>query len=65
VVVGNAGAFAIVCHLLPCPGWDRLLQHLKTQHVIGSKLWQVIKDDYDHDWQQFVNDQWVQMAPRR
>jgi hypothetical protein len=33
--------------------------------LIGSALWQEVKDHYDHDWLRFVDDQLALMAPER
>jgi len=55
VMDGNPGACTIVCLLLSSPLWRPILQTLKSQHIIGSKLWRVVHDDYDDDWGLFVH----------
>jgi hypothetical protein len=65
VMDGNPGAFTIIRELMTFPTWYQLLHHLKNQHVIGSALWQVVKDDYSHDVKRFVEDQLACMRPER
>jgi hypothetical protein len=65
VMDGNPGAFTIIRELMKFPTWYQLLHHLKSQRVIGSALWQVVKDDYGHDVKRFVEDQLARMAPER
>jgi hypothetical protein len=65
VVNGNPGACTIVVKLMALPIWHQLLHHLKSQGLIGSALWQEVKDHYDHDWLRFVDDQLALMAPER
>jgi hypothetical protein len=62
---GNLGAFTIIRQLMSLPTWYQLLHHLKTQGLVGSELWRVVKDEYGHDWRQFVQDQLDQMEPER
>lgn len=54
VIDGNPGACTIVCLLLSSPLWRPILQALKSQNIIGSKLWRVVHDDYADDWGLFV-----------
>jgi hypothetical protein len=54
VIDGNPGACTIVCLLLSSPLWRHILQALKSQNIIGSKLWRVVHDDYADDWGLFV-----------
>jgi hypothetical protein len=54
VIDGNPGAGVIVCLLLSSPLWRPILQVLKSQHLIGSELWRVVPDEYDDDWECFV-----------
>jgi hypothetical protein len=65
VMDGNPGAFTIIRQLMSLPTWYQLLHHLKAQGLVGSELWRVVKDDYGHDWRQFVQDQLDQMEPER
>jgi hypothetical protein len=62
VMDGNPGAFVVIRRLMYFTMWYQLLGHLKAQGLIGSRLWQVVKDDYAHNWTQFVADQLVQMG---
>jgi hypothetical protein len=61
VMDGNPGALLIIRRLMYFTSWYLLLCHLKAQEVIGSRLWQVVKDEYDENWTQFAYDQLVQM----
>ncbi len=58
---GNPGALVIIRRLMYFAPWHPLLQHLKGQGLTGSRLWQVVKDDYGHVWTQFAHDQLAQM----
>jgi hypothetical protein len=61
VVDGNPGALLIIRRLMYFAPWHLLLHHLKSQGLMGSRLWQVVKDDYGHVWTQFAHDQLAQM----
>lgn len=61
VVDGNPGALLIIRRLMYFAPWYLLLHHLKGQGLTGSRLWQVVKDDYGHVWTQFAHDQLRQM----
>jgi hypothetical protein len=61
VMDGNPGALLIIRRLMYFAPWHRLLHHLKGQGLTGSRLWQVVKDDYGHVWTQFAHDQLSQM----
>ena len=63
VMDGNPGAFVIVRRLMYFTIWYQLLLHLKNNDLIGSHLWQVVKDDYGHDWMKFAYDQLTRMGP--
>jgi hypothetical protein len=65
VMDGNPGAFTIIRHLMSSAIWYQLLQHLKSQQLIGSELWRVVKDTYAHDYRRFIDDQLDQMPPER
>lgn len=65
VMDGNPGAYTIIRKLMILPTWYQLLCHLRNSGYIGSELWRVVKDDYDHNWAQFVKDQLAQMPPER
>jgi hypothetical protein len=65
VMDGNPGALTIIRKLMEFPTWYQLLHHLKSQGVVGGALWQVVKDNYGHDLERFVNDQLGQMRPER
>ena len=65
VMDGNPGAFTIIRELMSLPTWYQLLCHLKHRGLVGSELWRVVKDDYQHNWRQFVDDQLEQMEPER
>jgi hypothetical protein len=65
VMAGNPGAYTIILSLMVYPTWPQLLYHLKARGVVGSKLWRIVKDDYDHNITQFIDDQLVQMTPKR
>ena len=54
VIDGNPGACVIVYQILSSPVWRSILHALKAKHVVGSRLWQVVHDDYNDDWQSFV-----------
>jgi len=58
---GNPGALLIIRRLMYFAPWHLLLHHLKGQGLTGSRLWQVVKDDYGHVWTQFAHDQLAQM----
>ena len=62
VMDGNPGAFVVIRRLMYFTMWYQLLRHLKDQGLIGSRLWQVVKDEYGHNWTHFVSDQLVQMG---
>lgn len=61
VMDGNPGAFVVIRRLMYFTMWYPLLHHLKDQGLVGSELWRVVKDEYGHDWTQFVRDQLAQM----
>jgi hypothetical protein len=61
VMDGNPGALLIIRRLMYFAPWPLLLHHLKGQGLTGSRLWQVVKDDYGHVWTQFAYDQLAQM----
>ena len=61
VMDGNPGALLIIRRLMYFAPWQLLLHHLKGQGLTGSRLWQVVKDDYGHVWTQFAHDQLTQM----
>jgi hypothetical protein len=65
VMNGNPGAFTIIRELMAFPTWFQLLYYFKEQGLIGSELWRVVKDDYNHDYKRFVDDQLARMAPER
>ena len=56
VIDGNPGACEIVCLVLSSPLWHPILQALKSNHLVGSRLWQAIHDDYSGDWSRFIQD---------
>ena len=62
VMDGNPGAGIVIRRLMYFTMWYPLLCHLKDQGLIGSRLWQVVKDVYGHNWTNFVADQLVQMG---
>ncbi len=59
VIDGNPGALLIIRRLMYFAPWHFLLRRLKARGLIGSRLWQVVKDDYCHNWTQFVHDQMI------
>lgn len=61
VMDGNPGALLIIRRLMYFAPWHLLLHHLKAQGLTGSRLWQVVKDDYAHVWTQFAHDQLFKM----
>ena len=65
VMDGNPGALTIIRKLMLSSNWFQVLYHLKNQGVVGSELWRVVKDDYDHDHARFIDDQLAQMQPDR
>ncbi len=65
VMAGNPGAFTIIRTLMVYPTWLQLLAHLKNNDLVGSELWRIVKDEYNHDIAQFINDQLEAMAPER
>lgn len=62
VMAGHPGAFVVIRRLMYCTMWYPLLCHLKERGLVGSRLWQVVKDDYSHNWTRFVADQLAQMG---
>ncbi|WP_143301994.1 hypothetical protein [Candidatus Entotheonella palauensis] len=62
VMDGNPGALLIIRRLMYFAPWHLLLHHLKGQGLTGSRLWQVVKDDYGHVWTQFAHDQLAQIC---
>jgi hypothetical protein len=62
VMDGNPGACMIVCQILSSPLWYAILHALKARNLVGSELWRVVHDDYNDDWQPFV--QALLQAPR-
>lgn len=65
VMNGNPGAFTIIRELMAFPTWFQLLYYLKEEGLIGSELWRIVKDEYDHDYKRFVDDQLARMTPER
>ncbi len=65
VMAGNPGAFTIIRDLMIYPTWYQLLHHLKTHDLVGTELWRIVKDDYNHDIPQFIDDQLQAMPPER
>jgi hypothetical protein len=65
VMDGNPGAFTIIRQLMSCTIWYQLLHYLKSQRLVGSELWRVVKDEYAHDYGRFVDDQLARMTPER
>ena len=65
VMAGNPGAFTIIRNLMLYPTWYQLLQHLKTHDLVGTELWRIVKDDYDHNIPQFIDDQLQSMSSGR
>ena len=65
VMAGNPGAFTIIRDLMVYPTWLQLLAHLKHNDLVGSELWRIVKDDYNHDIPQFIDDQLQAMPPER
>ncbi len=65
VMAGNPGAFTIIRTLMVYPTWLQLLYHLKHNDLVGSELWRIVKDEYNHNIAQFINDQLAQMNPER
>ncbi len=65
VMAGNPGAFTIICDLMVYPTWLQLLAHLKHNDLVGSELWRTVKDEYNHNIAQFINDQLQAMTPER
>lgn len=65
VMDGNPGAFVVIRRLMYFTMWYPLLCHLKERGLVGSRLWQVVKDEYGHNWTQFVTDQLAQMGYER
>ena len=63
VMAGNPGAFTIIRDLMVYPTWLQLLAHLKHNDLVGSELWRIVKDDYNHDIPQFIDDQ-LQAMPQ-
>ncbi len=65
VMAGNPGAFTIIRDLMVYPTWLQLLAHLKHNDLVGSELWRIVKDDYNHGIPQFIDDQLQAMTPGR
>ena len=65
VMDGNPGAFVVIRRLMYFTMWYPVLCHLKERGLVGSRLWQVVKDEYGHNWTQFVMDQLAQMGHER
>jgi hypothetical protein len=65
VMGGNPGAFVVIRRVMYFTMWYALLCHLKERGLVGSRLWQVVKDEYGHNWTQFVTDQLAQMGYER
>ena len=65
VIDGNPGAFTIIRHLMAFAIWYQLLHYLKSQRLVGSELWRIVKDEYTHDYGRFVDDQLARMSPER
>jgi hypothetical protein len=62
VMDGNPGALTIIHRLMYFSTWCPLLNHLKTQGLIGSRLWRVVQDDYAADWCRFGQVQLAEMG---
>jgi hypothetical protein len=62
VMDGNPGACIIVCQILLSPLWYPILHACRARNLVGSELWRVVHDDYNDDWQPFV--QALLQAPR-
>ena len=45
----NPGAYAVISQLMWFSGWFKMMQHLKDNNIIGSKLWAEFKDVYHSD----------------
>lgn len=65
VMAGNPGAFTIIRELMSFPTWFQLLYHLKEHGLVGSELWRIVNDEYNHDYKRFVEDQIARMTPER
>ena len=65
VMAGSPGAFTIIRDLMVYPTWYQLLHHLKHNDLVGTELWRIVKDDYQHDIPQFIDDQLQAMIPGR
>ena len=65
VMAGNPGAFTIIRDLMVYPTWLQLLAHLKHNDLVGTELWRIVKDEYNHNIAQFINDQLQAMTPER
>ena len=63
VMDGNPGAFTIIKELMTFPTWFQFFHHLKARGLIGSELWRVVNDIYNHDYRRFVDDQLAEMPP--
>jgi hypothetical protein len=63
IMDGNPGAFTIIKELMIYPTWFQFFHHLKAQGLIGSELWRVVNDIYQHDYKRFVEDQLASMPP--
>ena len=62
VMDGNPGALTIIQRLMYFTTWCPLLHHLKSQGLVGSALWQAVRDDYGEDWFGFASAQLLQMG---
>ena len=65
VMDGNPGALTIIRQLMTFATWHQILHHLKGQGLVGGELWRVVNDDFQHDYQGFVNMLLSRMTPQR
>ena len=62
VIDGNPGAMTIIKRLMCLPTWPSLLYYLADQGLIGSRLWTVVKEEYDNNCTWFAQNQLLQMG---
>lgn len=62
VIDGNPGAMTVIKRLMRLPTWPSLLYHLEDQGLTGSRLWTVVKDEYDNNCTRFAQNQLMQMG---
>jgi hypothetical protein len=65
VMDGNPGALTIIRQLMTFATWHQILHHLRGQGLVGTELWRVVNDDFQHDYQAFVNMLLSRMTPQR